>query len=917
MASTPLYKSLKSKGTTTYVFPSAAEDISAAYNNSNYKMYFSKFALLNFPKQNLVSSKGKVVMDFDNTFHHSSNAIPASTFKEQIVESLRNYVANQEVVIKESRLNTKEYFYDTNVLSTISEKVFFKWAKNVNLIDFEPATPSDEYFNNLTAFQRNSLTDDEYFPEYLWRERKINSYTITGYCEYNNEAILGLIISKTTNLRVGDFINLSNVEDDTLKNIPQLKGCDTSDGVNIKIYGIITNSDGSQIIALSNTSYNSDTVNVNAGDVHLIYNRFVQYIGEITGISNVQEANRNYTEVYAHIPDSGGSTPDILYRTTYDDNYAPNLSFPIIASQIQPEIMGAESFTSPIVSSPQSYPGSYYAQFDTADYEYDVATGDELRRSGKYFGIKGDINNYQYTYDDSNRSTIDGISMDFDYSHYVRMNLAKKIINTFDEFNELEINNEPPKDFEFNAILWYYTVEKTESDGTTSTSYNLYGISFFDNPDNNEISGEEGVRFPVYKKLVATDEHDGTSYAFSLNLNFNIINDNPQPTYNPEAINSLFSMNLFNTAMSRLASTNDSFIKMLTNYNNLVDDISDLKQMIYTTTDINTINAKITNLESLLKMYSTMQISDTNSIKVTTSNGTPAYMSLYSITPHYDIINTVKTSDMYSSTNIISYNVDVPENRSFMINVINNDTTNINITNNDNLKILLNTELNLYQVADFHIDADTSATQNKKLDICINITDTYNATTEAILLGDIDLPIYCYSTYDNSGNTIVSMNSAYSQTRFPFTIDLSKDILYDTSTGYLKLYLSGNYNIMKNSVNIGDVLVLNDLFINYSNVVYDFSSQYMIANITTNDTNSEFVVYLDINSNEALVNFCSDANDLNKNYLHHVTDDGNVYPELNTIPYFGFNKGIDIRVICINTNTSLNIADRYVIEKKI
>jgi hypothetical protein len=27
--------------------------------------------------------------------------------------------------------------------------------------------------NNLTEFQRVSLTDDSYFPEYLWKEREI------------------------------------------------------------------------------------------------------------------------------------------------------------------------------------------------------------------------------------------------------------------------------------------------------------------------------------------------------------------------------------------------------------------------------------------------------------------------------------------------------------------------------------------------------------------------------------------------------------------------------------------------------------------------------------------------------------------------------------------------------------------------
>ena len=50
---TPLYKKLKQNGTSFYAFPGAAEDISAAYQNSNYKMYFSKYILLDFPTQNL------------------------------------------------------------------------------------------------------------------------------------------------------------------------------------------------------------------------------------------------------------------------------------------------------------------------------------------------------------------------------------------------------------------------------------------------------------------------------------------------------------------------------------------------------------------------------------------------------------------------------------------------------------------------------------------------------------------------------------------------------------------------------------------------------------------------------------------------------------------------------------------------
>ena len=180
--SCPLYKSVKTNGTSFYAFPSAAEDISAAYQNSNYKMYFSKYVLLNLPKQNLNTGSGTaskpVYFDFDNSanlgygFKKSVTAGLPTSFKDQIIESLRNYVANQEVVIRESRLNNTNYYYDNNALETTTEKIFYKWAKKLNIIDFEPAIPDDEYFSSIAEFQSANINDPEYLPEYLWKERE-------------------------------------------------------------------------------------------------------------------------------------------------------------------------------------------------------------------------------------------------------------------------------------------------------------------------------------------------------------------------------------------------------------------------------------------------------------------------------------------------------------------------------------------------------------------------------------------------------------------------------------------------------------------------------------------------------------------------------------------------------------------------
>ena len=897
MASTPLYKFLKSNGNSFYAFPGAAEDISAAYQNSNYKMYFSKFVLLNFPKQNLTAGtmSNPIVFDFDNSFQKSVNATPPSNFNDQLIESLRNYVSNQEVVIRESRLNNTRYYYDTNALETTTEKIFFKWAKKLNLIDFEPAIPDDEYFSNLSEFQRNNINDDQYFPEYLWKEREIISWDAISFYESgvpNYGGKLEIEFAGTTNFRVGDKVRIYDVSNSIIYNDTNLIDSDTLDGIKTDIIYIIPAdaTKGQRIVVDIDTTISQEFETT--GQIELVYDRFVQYIGEVTGISNVQEANRNYTEVYAHIPDHTGQTPDVLFRTTYDVNYKPNLTFPILPSQYQPEILGAELFNSPIVNTPQNYPGSYFAQFDTPDFTYETATGDTLRRSGSYFGVSGDINNPIV-----NGESIDGIGVDFDSSHYVKMNIFNRVLTNFDQFSALEVNNTPPQDFEFNAILWYYTVQKVDLTGVITTKTNLYGISFLDNPNNNPIESEIGIKFPIFKKMVSNGQQDGTSYAFSLNLNFNILNDNPQQSYNPEAINSLFSMNLFNQAMSRLSSTNDSFINLLSEQGLLRDQIDALKQLLYTQTDISTINTKITNLESLLRLYSTNQIVSTDSIVAFTNPGTPATISLFNRETSYNTVNNIKTTNLYNATGIIPLNLTVPENRNFLLNIVNDDEVNLTLPNNNRLTIVLDNDLSYKQSVDIIITGSQMSSQNKKLDIYINTTVPSSSTfttTEALLIGDIDLPVYF--------NTVNSLpNSAYLWSDFNFNIDLDKTIQY-TLGDILEIPLSGNQLIINNSIKAGDTFKLNNFFVGTSSI-FDFSGQYTIDSV--GGATSSYI-YLNANSNPDLVSYMSSAS--LPFYIH-----GTNSTILSNSPYFSLNKGKKIKLTRVDLNDS-SISEKYQID---
>lgn len=891
MASTPLYKGLKSNGTSFYAFPGAAEDISASYQNSNYKMYFSKYVLLNFPKQNLNpgTQSRPITFDFEGAFRKSANATAPAGFADQIVESLRNYVANQEVVIRESRLNNTKYYYDTTALETTSEKIFFKWAKKLNVIDFEPAIPQDEYFANLIEFQSRKLNDDTYFPEYLWKEREVIEWDTRFYYQspdYNGK--LEIEFNGITNFRVDDTIKLFNISNSTIlanSGGDPLDEAEFEEGKFVKILDILPAgaTAGQRIVVDVNWTLNREIEYT--GQAELVYHRLVQYVGEINGVSNVQEANRSYTEVYAHIPDHTGMTPDILFRTNYDVNYKPNLIFPVLPSQYQTEIMGAELFNSPIVSEPQNYPGSYFGQFDTLDFTYETSTGDVIRRSGDYFGVKGDINNPIVT-----PQTIDGIGIDFDPAHYVKMNIVNRKVTNFEQFNAMEVNNMPPNDFEFNAILWYYTVE----DGSGISKTNLYGISFLDNPINSTADDEIGVKFPTYKKLVTNGQHDGSSYAFSLNLNFNIINDNPQEAYNPEAINSMFSMNLFNKAMQRLASVNDSFLNIIADQGIIRDEINAIKGLVYTQTELSTINAKIKSLEDLIRLYSTRQLATSNSVEVITTGNT---IRLESIDPQYYRIERVNSTDLYNAQGIVPINISVPKNKSFMIHYLNNDEVPLTLPNNDRLTILIGRDLDLKQQMDMHILPTTFASQNKRLNIYINsnLASANSTNTQVLLVGDIDLPVF-YNTDKQLPN------SASLWKDFRFNIDFDSPMIL-RSGGYLDIPFSENAFMINNSIKQGDTLVLNNLFVGTSSV-YDFSGQYKVNSLM--GATSSYIT-LDINNNEAFATFVtSNASQL------PMTLHGQSSSMLSNLPYFSLNKGKKISVTRVSDSTVL--AERYKVD---
>ena len=878
--SCPLYKSMKTNGTSFYAFPGASEDIASTKNNPNLNFYFSHYVLLNIPKQNFVAGSQRVCLDFDNAFY-KLDAIgqEATTFKDQLIESLRNYVANHEVTIRESRLNNTEFYYDSTELPTTAEKIFFKWCRKLGLLELEQAVDGDEYFGNLIEFERNNITDDAYFPEVLWKERQVTNYsikwirqsTVTGY---TTKIMLEFDVVES-NYKVGDYILLAGLDDGS--------NYYSSNNTYFQILGIVdADTTYNQQIAINVTYTSAES---GTGYTRLVYHKLIQYIGNINGVNNVQEANRTYQEVWAHVPAHTGQTPDILFRTRVDRNYKPNMLYPILPGQYQPEILGAELFNSPIVSNPQNYPGNYYGQYDSEfEYTYRTSDGDSIRRSGDYFGFTGDINTPVVS-----STNLDGISLDFDYTHYVKMNIIDNEMTTFEQFNAMMVNNLPPQDFEFNAILWYYTLE--DNDGNTAN--NLYGISLLDNPDNNPIEAEQGLRIAPYKKLVATDNQDGTAYAFSLNLNYNIINDNPQDTFNPSAINSLFSFNLFNEAMTRLAQTNDSFNEIIAEQNFLKTEMSYLKQLIYTQGDFANINTKLTYLEGLLTTLQSMQIESSDTIEVTTQGAVSGFprLKMENVDTAYYTVYNLLTTQMYNDSGIVANRLIVPKNKDFLVNIINNDTKAQTLANNDKLTVYLEADLYYRQSVDINITSTDIATQNKQIEFYIN----YNNSDLPVLtkaIGPLDFPIY-YNTTSQTANLAAITDS------LDLKIDLTSSITLSSASLLTIPLLNMTSTILENTVKKGDTFLLENMLVGTSSTV-DFSGQYIV------DSTSSTNIILDLSTNVNVTNYVAE---------NVIATTLTLNTKLVNIPSLRINRGHKYRITRLSTSETDSFENRYLIQK--
>jgi hypothetical protein len=273
--------------------------------------------------------------------------------------------------------------------------------------------------------------------------------------------------------------------------------------------------------------------------------------------------------------------------------------------------------------------------------------------------------------------------------------------------------------------------------------------------------------------------------------------------------------------------------------------------------------------------------------------GNPPSLQLNNIDPTYETIINAFTNQMYNAQGSIPLIVNVPLNKSFLVQLTNNDEVELTLPNDQKLIVNIQTDLALGQTMDMIIKPDKNSTQNKKLDIYMNSNYT-GVETQVLLLGNIDLPL--------SFNEIEEVqNASYLWKDFSFNIDFSGDITL-LEDNKMWIPLEENHLLVNNSIKEGDVFKLNNFFVGTSSI-YDFSGQYAIDG-PIGSTSS--IIQIDVSSNSSIISY--GASQSLPFYIHR----GASYSLLSNKPYFSLNKGKKVKLTRVSDSSILT--ERYHIE---
>ena len=211
MAVTPILKPIQNRTGIFYTFQSALEDINLTISNTENDVRFSRFVLLRIPEIGTPDT-----LETDNKIQFfaqgESNLIDGLNVDNNInlAQSFQSYALNMEALL----ISRPEYKRDERL--TVSERVFWKWLKEMGAIRFSDA-------NNL---QKNAVTlgqtprfveTDETNSTYNKVVKYIADIDATNSIKSNDNSYTEIYVHIPTNVGSTPYVLFDSITDDNYK----------------------------------------------------------------------------------------------------------------------------------------------------------------------------------------------------------------------------------------------------------------------------------------------------------------------------------------------------------------------------------------------------------------------------------------------------------------------------------------------------------------------------------------------------------------------------------------------------------------------------------------------------------------------------------------------------------------------------
>ena len=735
MAIAPLIKPIQTQKGIFYTFQSSLEDLTLTFNNTN-KFKFSKFALLRIPEIGIPTS-----LATDN--HTQFLALGESPLLEglsanqniNLALSFQNYALNFESLL------ISQTAYQREQKLNVSERVFFKWLKELGAIRWRDASSIEAISTLISGLPAS---------EARWAE----DWADAGSSTYNRVVKYIADIDVINSVR-----NKDNSYSEIYIHVPTNVGTTPT---------ILFNS-------IADHNYHPDMFIINSP-------------GDPLDAEYLNGRHYNDTHPYAgmHLRAYYDLDSDLVTHKISDVT-TTNIDWDTVTSNynVNTNTTGIGYWW----NAPTQVTNFY--RTDAAAY-YGAKIG-----KGTYNGVaaasafKTQKIYKKYTTTDLDveylRSTLDGVVIDFKLLNYQVAASKQTEITSFAKLADSVAN----ADFEFNAILIYYDVY----DPTTGTSVanplvsetNLYGVYFL-----NKIE-QTGINFIIptitKEKPNVINRTNGNAFAYKINLKFDT---SIEDVAVERSINdhTTFGLDMFLDVLTEFSSLKNKFNSKLVELSNLKIDLESAKNALLNTNGLNALSTRLGRLEQTVSA-STSAFENSSAITNLIGNlnsrlnefvaGKTSLSTSYDLAPfrpgqgisldktipqQLTIASTVQAYSKVSEINLKSNNSNTFTETLGVSNTYIKHYNGSTFSLSSDFDIRINNSLNSWkngQVLKIVFDSQIIP-NNYNIKIKTSATTNYSVTIATLTASDFPI------SYDRTGRPIVEITCINSQ-NFTFQVD--------------------------------------------------------------------------------------------------------------------------------------------------